>query len=787
MKLFQQLVLASAATGLLAPVAAQAADLNLAGVNQYAGTEEQVTSINQFSDVKPTDWAYQALSNLIERYGCVAGYPNGTYKGGQAMTRYEAAALLNACLDRITEVTDELKRLMKEFEKELAVLRGRVDGLEAKVGELEATQFSTTTKLKGIATFTFGANSFGGNARLFSKVGFVSGYKYSCRGSTCYGGSTFTGTIKKYNASNVLVDTFTGTRSLKLDKYSYNKGQIEVKTGRRTSVESPYFAPFFIGKGTNLSPIVSGGSFPTPGTKSAPTFKGKEFLVAGVEYTFEGNKYIWDGTAFLEYAGNGLVSSRAGAKSTRYFTIDYREGRDNYPAGYKGDLKDIRYQGGFLGRQLFGYTCDNSYGYGGGYGKGYGKRGGKYSKECTQATITGQGATAFNYDLKLAFDTSFTGKDLLRTRLRAGNYQNGPWGNQFELNAYNLVNLNSLEVFQNEGQIPNNVIVDRLFYQFPIGSSFTATVGGVVRQDDMLAMWPSAYPADTILDIFTYAGAPGAYNLNLGSGAGLWWKSGGFSLSAAYVSANGNVGDPNNGGIGTYGAQQTGTFQAGYVSPSSLWGGNWGLAAAYTWSSNGNSDSFANAGNFGGLTGAQGTRLATFATSLGVTNSFGLSGYWSPSTTGWVPSISAGWGINSTSYKGLDYDLIEYKSWSDEKGSKTNLSSSITSQSWYVGLQWQDAFIKGNAAGMAVGQSTFVTGINNSLALALTGRRGAFDGNYAWEWWYKFQVTDNISVTPAIFYLSQPLGQLTPSSDFNGNQMGSLNNFGGLVKTTFKF
>ena len=161
MKLFQQLLVAPAALGLLAPVAVQAAELNIDGVNKYAA-EEQVTSINQFSDVKPTDWAYQALSNLIERYGCVAGSPNGTFKGGQAMTRYEAAALLNACLDRITEVTDELKRLMDEFEKELAVLRGRVDGLEAKVGELEATQFSTTTKLKGIATFVLGANSFSG-------------------------------------------------------------------------------------------------------------------------------------------------------------------------------------------------------------------------------------------------------------------------------------------------------------------------------------------------------------------------------------------------------------------------------------------------------------------------------------------------------------------------------------------------------------------------------------------------------------------------------------------------
>merc|ERR1711939_41849 len=156
MKLFQQLLVAPAALGLLAS-GANAADLNINGVSDYAASEEQVTSITQFSDVYPTDWAYQALANLIERYGCVAGYPNGTFAGNRAMTRYEAAALLNACLDRITEVTDELRRLIKEFETELAVIRGRVDGLEARVGELEATQFSTTTKLKGKANFVSGA------------------------------------------------------------------------------------------------------------------------------------------------------------------------------------------------------------------------------------------------------------------------------------------------------------------------------------------------------------------------------------------------------------------------------------------------------------------------------------------------------------------------------------------------------------------------------------------------------------------------------------------------------
>jgi len=175
MKRFKRCLAAPAALGLMAPLAvdasrfASASELNIAGVSQYSPSAsrnslEQVMSITQFSDVEPTDWAYQALGNLIERYGCVAGYPNGTYRGSRAMTRFESAALLNACLDRITEVTDELKRLMKEFEQELAVLKGRVDGLEAKVGELEATQFSTTTKLSGLATFVLGANNFSGSA-----------------------------------------------------------------------------------------------------------------------------------------------------------------------------------------------------------------------------------------------------------------------------------------------------------------------------------------------------------------------------------------------------------------------------------------------------------------------------------------------------------------------------------------------------------------------------------------------------------------------------------------------
>lgn len=139
------------------------AELSQPGVSEGMA---QVTSVSQLSDVQPTDWAFQALQSLVERYGCIAGYPDGTYRGQRAMTRYEFAAGLNACLDRISEligsatanvVTREdlaiLQRLQEEFASELATLRGRVDGLEARVAELENNQFSTTTKLNGEAIF----------------------------------------------------------------------------------------------------------------------------------------------------------------------------------------------------------------------------------------------------------------------------------------------------------------------------------------------------------------------------------------------------------------------------------------------------------------------------------------------------------------------------------------------------------------------------------------------------------------------------------------------------------
>nr|WP_261789758.1 iron uptake porin [Synechococcus elongatus] len=159
--LFKVMLAGPLAAGVAFAGAAQATDLSRETINQVnaIANEElpaaQVTSITQLSDVKPTDWAYQALQSLVERYGCIVGYPDRTYRGSRALTRYEFAAGLNACLDKVIEFAaskedlDTLKKLMEEFQAELATLRGRVDALEARVTELEATQFSTTTKLQG--------------------------------------------------------------------------------------------------------------------------------------------------------------------------------------------------------------------------------------------------------------------------------------------------------------------------------------------------------------------------------------------------------------------------------------------------------------------------------------------------------------------------------------------------------------------------------------------------------------------------------------------------------------
>ena len=142
--------------------------------NEDSGDDsiDQITNASQFRDVQPSDWAFEALDRIVQRYGCLVGYPDGTYRGNRALSRYEFAAGLNACLRQIeTLITNRpdsvsrtdfeaLQRLTEEFRTELATLGTRLDNLESRTGFLEQRQFSTTTKLVGEAVFAI-TDAFG--------------------------------------------------------------------------------------------------------------------------------------------------------------------------------------------------------------------------------------------------------------------------------------------------------------------------------------------------------------------------------------------------------------------------------------------------------------------------------------------------------------------------------------------------------------------------------------------------------------------------------------------------
>jgi len=466
--------------GLMAPVAATAAELNINDVSEYSSPSE-VQGINQFSDVYPTDWAYQALTNLAERHGCVASTPTGS------MTRYEAAALLNKCLGQVAEVNAEERRLLNEFAPELAVIKGRIDGLESRVGEFEAGVFSSTTKLSGKTTFVVGAA-----------------------------------------------------------------------------------------------------------------------------------------------------------------------------------------------------TRDDS---------------------TTEATT-------FNYDTVLSLDSSFSGDDLLKTAIRAGNVTAG--------DPFSSTGTVPLETFPG-GSTSENLKVARSYYQFPVGDDFTATIGAKVRQDDMLGVWPSAYPSESITDALTYAGANAAYALSEGAGAGITYAKDNLSASLLIVSED--AASASSGVLTDEGSDDL-TAQVAWV------GEGFTLAAAYTMSD-------------GGCNKEDGDGTCSTAEKQQDYGAWGFSGvYEFDNDSTWVPaSISAGFG-----FKTLD--------------TEDDANNAEDESTWSVGVLWENVGVDGNTLGFAYGTAE--------------GHRDddPYDDPMTYEVYYSIPVSDNITVTPAYFYVEK-----NAAEDVSG----------AIVKTTFNF
>ena len=332
-----------------------------------------------------------------------------------------------------------------------------------------------------------------------------------------------------------------------------------------------------------------------------------------------------------------------------------------------------------------------------------------------QTNGTANNATTFNYDLRLFLDTSYSGRDLLRVRLRSDNSNDYPFG------------IDSSNIFKLDKPSSNTagLRVDRFFYSFPAGDEWKFTVGALMQINDNYAFKPTVYNAQ-IIDLFSLAGAGGVYKQNSGPGFGAIWKQR-SAKGKPYLTASTSFISTSYGSDSSYGLfdQQSGlngTAQLGLRSD------NWGIAVAYRIGTENTRVSVAN--------GAAGTKLGAGQTS----NNVAIGGYWQPLKKGWMPSISLGYGYTQNS---------------------TTDNNPPNSQSWALGLQWSDVLASGNAAGIGIGQPANATG----------------DGKKAWlyEIFYRWELTDNISTTAALF-----LGT-------NAAQTAEASNLGGVIQTRFRF
>ena len=188
---------ASNASGLILNKASSTKPVRVAAGETPASKPQADPTEDVASDiVNPGQWQYTALQGIATKYDCNANLNN------KPVTQVEFARGLNTCLNKVEpllaqqpggapsaapggvtrEDLEVLKRLTQEYRAQLSEIDGRLVNTDKKVAQLQANQFSTTTKLKGEAIFNItgavsGSNSnntvFGDRARLLFETSFT--------------------------------------------------------------------------------------------------------------------------------------------------------------------------------------------------------------------------------------------------------------------------------------------------------------------------------------------------------------------------------------------------------------------------------------------------------------------------------------------------------------------------------------------------------------------------------------------------------------------------------------
>ena len=291
----------------------------------------------------------------------------------------------------------------------------------------------------------------------------------------------------------------------------------------------------------------------------------------------------------------------------------------------------------------------------------------------------GEGVAA-QYTYQMNLNTSFTGDDDLYVRLKTGNaaasFKNKLMGTYLSsTNTYN-----------------DTLKVDKIWYSFPIGDSFTAWVGPKIENYYMHGATPSIY--SPVLKGFKLGGNGAAYGASTDSGFGIAYNAdNGFSVSSNLVSDQNGTGS----GFLTKEVDENWSTQIAYTKP------NYHVSLMAALKYDGWKDQYYS------------TSLGSART--GASTNYGLRAYWRPEDSGTAtPEISVGYDISSIDGATATTDETD---------------------AYFVGLTWKEMFQPDDKIGVAFGQPQ-------------TREDEAVDP-FMWEAYYSFKPNDSVTITPAIF------------------------------------
>ena len=108
-------------------------------LNAVLGLDLPQEANTVFPDIEENHWAYVAVEDMVKR-GLLVGYPDGTFKGDRAVTRYEFAEVIHRAIEKAKELGQTVdSRLVEEFKPEL--MRYAVEGKK-----LERVHVNKSTK-----------------------------------------------------------------------------------------------------------------------------------------------------------------------------------------------------------------------------------------------------------------------------------------------------------------------------------------------------------------------------------------------------------------------------------------------------------------------------------------------------------------------------------------------------------------------------------------------------------------------------------------------------------------